>query len=86
MFSCADVDGDGKISWLEFQTMIKPAKTSEQWAGFPRRESVKPVNVHPHTLSVKNMMGDKVAPVLSETHVSATWNQIGLPNPTVRFA
>ena len=86
MFICADGDGDGKISWSEFQTMIKPAKTSEQWAGNPRSEVVNPVVMHPHTLSVRSMMGDKVAPILSETHVSASWTQIGLPDPSVKFA
>ena len=29
MFHYADVDGDGKISWKEFQTMINPPKPPE---------------------------------------------------------
>ena len=29
MFNYADADGDGKISWKEFQTMINPPKPPE---------------------------------------------------------
>ena len=29
MFNYADADGDGKISWKEFQTMITPPKPPE---------------------------------------------------------
>ena len=90
MFSYADADHDGRINWSEFQTMINPPKP----AAIPQ-EKAKPkktVSIHPHTLSVTSILKQsdikmpktrsRVCPLeMSETHISASWAQIGLAEP-----
>ena len=91
MFQYADADQDGKINWTEFQTMINPPKPDGKLAARPSKAE-KPVNMHPKILSVTSILKQsetsltknrsKVAPLeISETHVSASWTQIGLSNP-----
>ena len=102
MFTFADRDCDGRINWIEFQTMINPPQPD--WASRPTISDLKRkttlVSVHPHVLSVSGMAAReaqlqarrgkpllihnaKVVPMsISETHVSASWTQIGLPTPT----
>ena len=90
MFSYADADCDGKINWLEFQTMINPPQgvvqgTSKQG----RLVKEKEVTFHPETLSVTSMLrqsqggrSSRVTPLeFSDTHVSASWSDIGLSVP-----
>ena len=58
MFNYADKDCDGKISYLEFQTMINPPKPSKE-AQIVRTPSVKRVTIkttEPEPLSVTNFM------------------------------
>jgi len=65
MFSYADQDCDGCINWAEFQTMVNPPKTTDQWASRPTKTNPADkinlplpvtVQVHPHTLSVSSIM------------------------------
>jgi len=90
MFSYADADCDGKINWLEFQTMINPPQgvvqgTSKQGRVVKEKE----VTFHPETLSVTSMLrqsqggrSSRVTPLeFSDTHVAASWSDIGLPVP-----
>ena len=84
MFCYADTDHDGKISWAEFQTMINPPQ-----CGSAKKTAVtgKKVTIHPHTLSVTGILKhSRVAPLETrDTHVSATWTEIGLPHPGDRL-
>ena len=104
MFSYADVDGDGHISWSEFQTMINPPRPADQWATRPTMADLveKTSLLHPHTLSATAILSSgaahiplsQIKPVLgmckvgpladSDTHISASWAQIGLPTPATR--
>ena len=101
MFAYADKDKDGKINWLEFQTMINPTQSSAQWtedfvdkAATERSETVKTVtdikvSFHPQTLSVRGILkqsdsvrNNRIAPLeFSDTHISASWTEIGLQEP-----
>ena len=84
MFCYADSDHDGKISWAEFQTMINPPQ-----CGSVEKPAVtgKKVTIHPHTLSVTGILKQsRVAPLeIRDTHVSASWTEIGLPHPGDRL-
>ena len=91
MFQYADADQDGMINWTEFQTMINPHKPDGKLVARPGKAE-KPVNIHPKILTVTSILKQsetsltknrsKVAPLeISETHVSASWTQIGLSNP-----
>ena len=91
MFQYADADQDGKINWTEFQTMINPPKADGKLPARPSKVE-KPINIHPKILSVTSILKQsetsltknrsKVAPLeISDTHVSASWTQIGLHIP-----
>ena len=98
MFSYADADNDGRINWSEFQTMINPPKPAARPAEKAVSTHTKPkktVSIHPHTLSVTSIIKQsdiktplsrsRVGPLeISETHISASWAQIGLAEPEVK--
>lgn len=85
MFSYADADCDGRISWTEFQTMIvpRPGPGSGSWAR-------PPVTIHPASLSVSALARDRVGPQHTKERTSRPverihsrpWEQFGLANPT----
>ena len=94
MFSYADADNDGRINWAEFQTMINPPQGPASRASRGQRVqskgvALKEVSFHPETLSVTGMLrqsqgvrSSRVTQLeLSDTHVSASWADIGLPVP-----
>ena len=92
MFRYADADHDGRINWAEFQTMINPPKPAARPTVNPKPK--KTVSIHPHTLSVTGILKQsdiimpkpraRVGPLeMSETHISASWAQIGLAEPEV---
>ena len=91
MFSYADADSDGRINWAEFQTMINPPQGPASRGQRGQRKGVtgNEVSFHPETLSVTGMLrqshgvrSSRVTPLeLSDTHVSASWADIGLPVP-----
>ena len=95
MFSYADADHDGRINWSEFQTMINPPKPAARPTEKPvskHPKTKKSVSIHPHTLSVTSILKQsdiimpktrsRVCPLeMNETHISASWAQIGLAEP-----
>ena len=86
MFSYADADKDGKINWTEFQTMINPPHCRAETGNIKKAVTGKKVTIHPHSLSVSGILKNsgRVAPLeISETHVSASWSEIGLQQPTI---
>jgi len=75
MFTYADADCDGRISWTEFQTMIIPQPVSgngggARWASRPTPGPSK--TVHPCTLSVSGLAMSRVAPAAPGDQVTVT--------------
>ena len=96
MFDFADADKDGKINWLEFQTMINPPQNGDKRTEYEvvkterqETESEIKVSLHPQTLSVRGILKqsdsarkNQIAPLeISDTHISTSWSEIGLPEP-----
>ena len=61
MFSYADQDCDGKISWQEFQTMINPPKPPEPPKPTLADLAVKVSAEKPQTLSVSKIMSESIS-------------------------
>ena len=65
MFTYADKDGDGQISYQEFQAMINPPKPPPETQK-PQRSAVKRVTIQttePETLSVTNFINPDTEPI-----------------------
>lgn len=78
MFSAADTDQDGRISWSEFQAMARLPDTGGVWASSPASSSSAPAP--PLTLSVCEL-ARRAPRDISETHIMAGWEKIGLVRP-----
>ena len=79
MFSYADQDQDGRISWAEFQTMINPPKPPE-----PPKPTLADLAVKiqkekekPETLSVSKMMTESRETIsISSNGPEASWSSV----------
>ena len=68
MFSYADKDGDGKISYQEFQVMINPPKPPTAEKPILRQPAVKRVTIQtaePEILSVTNFICTENDPLIN---------------------
>ena len=72
MFSYADKDGDGKINWAEFQTMINPPKPPEPPKPTLADLAVKINPEKPQTLSVTQIMSETI----SSNFPEASWSSV----------
>ena len=78
MFSYADQDCDGKISWSEFQIMINPPKPPEP----PKPTLADLVNKtsaqKPQTLSVTKIISESISSNFGDT----SWSTVVTGTPT----
>ena len=71
MFTYADKDGDGKISYQEFQVMINPPKPPTAEKPILRQPAVKRVTIQttePEILSVTNFICTENVPLINNDH------------------
>ena len=71
MFTFADKDGDGKISYQEFQAMINPPKPATSEKPILRQPAVKRVTIQttePEILSVTNFIYTENDPLINNDH------------------
>jgi Ca2+-binding EF-hand superfamily protein len=80
MFTYADQDCDGKISWSEFQTMINPPKPPEPPKPTLADFAVKVKMEKPQTLSVSKMMSESIS--ISSNCAEASWGSVLRGTPT----
>ena len=80
MFSYADKDCDGKISWQEFQTMINPPKPPEPPKPTLADLAAKVSTEKPQTLSVTKMMSESIS--ISSNFPEASWGSVMRGTPT----
>ena len=90
MFHYADADGDGKISWKEFQTMINPPKPPEppkpSLADLASRVTKKEENHAPATAPSPDTQPLSAVSIITDTVSSncaqVSWGSIVHGTPT----